>query len=46
VLGGEPLAFDDATDHADPDARLANARRVNRLHRWAASSARRTTPDC
>ena len=31
-FGGTPLAYEDATDYADPAARLVNARQVNWLH--------------
>lgn len=31
-FGGEPVAYDDSSDYADPAARLANSRQVNWLH--------------
>jgi hypothetical protein len=35
----EPIVTDDASDYADPNARLANARQYNWIHPLATSSA-------
>lgn len=31
-FGGEPVPYDDPSDYADPDARIANSRQVNWVH--------------